>query len=165
MPRTGTSSIPKSSDLLWMCFQDTPMRMSLHLQNLPNPPLSSSNSTELNLVHIIVVSTRLDKKDKGSQNGGIMEKRSRRTFTEEFKKQMVELYKAGKTRAEIAREYDLTASALDRWIARISKSGSSREKDNRSEEENELIALRKEYQRVLLENEILKKAALIFAKK
>ena len=86
-----------------------------------------------------------------------MEKRSRRTFTEEFKKQMVELYKAGKTRAEIAREYDLTASALDRWIARISKSGSSREKDNRSEEENELIALRKEYQRVLLENEILKK--------
>jgi transposase len=94
-----------------------------------------------------------------------MEKRSRRTFTEEFKKQMVELYKAGKTRAEIAREYDLTASALDRWIARISKSGSSREKDNRSEEENELIALRKEYQRVLLENEILKKAALIFAKK
>lgn len=94
-----------------------------------------------------------------------MEKRSRRTFTEEFKKQMVELYKAGKTRAEIAREYDLTASALDRWIARISKSGSSREKDNRSEEENELIALRKEYQRVLLEIEILKKAALIFAKK
>lgn len=94
-----------------------------------------------------------------------MEKRSKRTFTEEFKKQMVELYKAGKTRAEIAREYDLTASALDRWIARISKSGSSREKDNRSEEENELIALRKEYQRVLLENEILKKAALIFAKK
>lgn len=94
-----------------------------------------------------------------------MEKRSRRTFTEEFKKQMVELYKAGKTRAEIAREYDLTASALDRWIAMISKSGSSREKDNRSEEENELIALRKEYQRVLLENEILKKAALIFAKK
>ena len=55
--------------------------------------------------------TRLDKKVKWSQNGGNMEKRPRRTFTEEFKKQMVELYNAGKPRAEIVREYDLVPSA------------------------------------------------------
>ena len=94
-----------------------------------------------------------------------MEKRPRRTFTEEFKKQMVDLYNAGKSRTEIAREYELTPSALDRWISRINRTGSTKEKDNRSAEENELIALRKENAKLRLENEILKKAALIFAQK
>lgn len=94
-----------------------------------------------------------------------MENRPRRTFTEEFKKRMVELYNAGKSRTEIVKEYDLTPSALDRWISRINRTGSSREKDNRTAEENELIELRKENVRLRLENEILKKAALIFAEK
>lgn len=94
-----------------------------------------------------------------------MEKRPRRTFTEEFKKRMVELYNAGKSRTEIVKEYDLTPSALDRWISRINRTGSSREKDNRTAKENELIELRKENVRLRLENEILKKAALIFAEK
>jgi len=94
-----------------------------------------------------------------------MEKRPRRTFTEEFKKQMVDLYNTGKSRTEIAREYELTPSALDRWISRINRTGSTKEKDNRSAEENELIALRKENAKLRLENEILKKAALIFAQK
>lgn len=94
-----------------------------------------------------------------------MEKRPRRTFTEEFKKQMVDLYNAGKSRAEIVREYELTPSALDRWISRINKTGSTKEKDNRSEQEKELIALRKKVAKLELENEILKKAALIFATK
>ncbi len=35
-------------------------------------------------------------------------KRPRRTFTEEFKKQMVDLYNAGKPRAEIVKEYGRT---------------------------------------------------------
>lgn len=78
---------------------------------------------------------------------------------------MVELYNAGKSRTEIVKEYDLTPSVLDRWISRINRTGSSREKDNRTAEENELIELRKENVRLRLENEILKKAALIFAEK
>lgn len=93
------------------------------------------------------------------------ERRPRRTFSEEFKKQMVELYNAGKSRAEIVREYNLTASALDRWITRINKTGSSREADNRSDLENGLIKLRKENRRLQIENDILKQAALIFAQK
>ena len=94
-----------------------------------------------------------------------MEKRPRRSFTEEFKKQMIDLYNTGKPRAEIAKEYDLSPSALDRWISRINRTGSSKEKDNRTEAEKELIALRKENAKLRLENEILKKAALIFATK
>jgi len=67
----------------------------------------------------------------------------RRTFTTEFKKQVVALYENGKSRQDIVREYELTASALDRWIMQFAKSGSFKEKDNRPPEEQELIVLRK----------------------
>ena len=94
-----------------------------------------------------------------------MSKQARRTFTTEFKKQMVQLYENGKSRAAIVAEYDLTLSALDRWIKQAQTSGSFKEKDNRSTEENELIALRKELQRLKMENDILKQAALIMGRK
>ncbi|MGO4185489.1 transposase, partial [Paenibacillus sp. TAF43_2] len=42
--------------------------------------------------------------------------KARRTFTAEFKKQMIQLYESGKSRANIIKEYDLSASAFDRWI-------------------------------------------------
>lgn len=38
-------------------------------------------------------------------------------------------------------------------------------KDNRIEEENELMRLRKENQRLMMEHDILKKAALIIGRK
>ncbi|MFC4597698.1 transposase, partial [Cohnella hongkongensis] len=52
-----------------------------------------------------------------------MPKKQRRTFSTEFKKQMVQLYENGKTRAAIVEEYDLTASALDRWISQSQTTG------------------------------------------
>lgn len=91
--------------------------------------------------------------------------RKRRTFTDEFKKQMVQLYLNGKSRSELVKEYDLSHSPLDRWIAQYSNSGSFHEKDNRTEEENELIRLRKENQQLKMENDILKQAALIMGRK
>ena len=94
-----------------------------------------------------------------------MSKQARRTFTTEFKQQMVQLYENGKSRAVIVSEYDLTPSALDRWIKQAQTSGSFKEKDNRSTEENELIDLRKELQRLKMENDILKQAALIMGRK
>ena len=93
------------------------------------------------------------------------ERRKRREFSEEFKGQIVALYNNGKARTEILREYDLTASAFDRWVARINTTGSSRERDNRTPEQEELLRLRRENQRLKMENDILKQAALIFAQK
>ncbi|PSK01719.1 IS3 family transposase, partial [Brevibacillus porteri] len=43
--------------------------------------------------------------------------------------------------------------------------GSFKEKDNRTAEQTELIELRKENQRLKMENDILKQAALIFGRK
>ncbi|AQR76259.1 transposase [Paenibacillus larvae subsp. larvae] len=91
--------------------------------------------------------------------------RQRRTFTDDFKRQMVQLHENGKSRAAIINEYELSASALNRWIKQANQSGSFSEKDNRSLEENELIALRKENQRLKMEVDILKQAALIMGRK
>ncbi len=93
------------------------------------------------------------------------EKRTRRSFTQEFKKQMVQLYENGKPRADIIREYELTPSAFDKWVKQSQNSGSFREKDNRTPEEKELIRLRKEIQQLRMENDILKQAALIMGRK
>ncbi len=90
---------------------------------------------------------------------------ARRTFTPEFKAQMVKLYENGKPRKDIISEYNLTPSALDKWVKQSQTSGSFKEKDNRTPEEAELIKLRKENQRLLMENDILKQAALIIGRK
>lgn len=94
-----------------------------------------------------------------------MTKRERRSFSKDFKEQVVQLHLAGKPRADIVREYNLTPSALDRWIRQHHSTGSFQEKDNRTPEETELIKLRKENQRLMMENDILKQAALIMGRK
>lgn len=94
-----------------------------------------------------------------------MRKRERRSFTDEFKQQMVQLYENGKPRADILKEYDLGASAFDRWVKQSKTTGSFKEKDNRTAEQTELMELRKENQRLKMENDILKQAALIFGRK
>ena len=48
---------------------------------------------------------------------------------------MVGLYNAGKSRTEIIKEYDLSASAFNRWVKEYNTSGSFKAKDNRSAEE------------------------------
>lgn len=94
-----------------------------------------------------------------------MTKKERRTFTPEFKHQMVQLHQNGKPRKDIIKEYELTPSSLDKWIMQSEKSGSFKEKDNLSNEEAELIKLRKENKQLLMENDILKQAALILGRK
>ena len=91
--------------------------------------------------------------------------RERRTYSDEFKQKMVELYNSGKPRAELIREYELTPSALSSWINKYNSTGSFNIDDNRSEEEKELIKLRKEVQRLRMENDILKQLALIMGRK
>jgi transposase len=91
--------------------------------------------------------------------------RKRRTFTTDFKKQVVALYENGKSRQDIVSEYQLTASALDRWITQFQQSGSFKEKDNRSPEEQELMELRKRNKQLEMEVDILKQAALIMGRK
>jgi len=94
-----------------------------------------------------------------------MTKKARRTFTSEFKEQIVQLYLNGKPRKDIIREYDLTPSSLDKWVNQSQSSGSFKEKDNLTPEEQELNKLRNEIKQLQMENDILKQAALILGRK
>ena len=94
-----------------------------------------------------------------------MSRRPRREFTEEFKLQMVKLYNSGKSASEIVKEHDLTRSAFANWVQKYNKTGSFKASDNRTEEEKELIRLKKENQQLRMENDILKQAALILGQK
>lgn len=94
-----------------------------------------------------------------------MTRRKRQVYTEEFKLQMVNLYLNGKKQSEIAKEYDLTVSALRNWIIQYENSGSFKAKDNRSDEEKRLLELEKENKQLRMENDILKQAALIMGRK
>ena len=91
--------------------------------------------------------------------------RTRRTYTPEFKQQLVDLYRSGKRKCDIIREYDISSSMLDRWIAQSTNSASFKEKDNRTPEQQELIELRKQNQQLKMENDILKQAALILGRR
>ncbi len=92
-------------------------------------------------------------------------KRQRRQFTDEFKEQVVQLYLNGKNKSDIRKEYDLYASTLDNWIKQHQDTGSFKTKDNLSDEQKELIELRKRMKQLEMENDILKQAALIMGRK
>ncbi len=86
-------------------------------------------------------------------------------YKEEFKKQLVSLYNNGKSLADLNREYGISKSTISTWIKRYNESGSFNIDDNRTEEEKELIELRKKVKDLEMENDILKQAALILGKK
>ncbi|ADH97753.1 transposase IS3/IS911 family protein [[Bacillus] selenitireducens MLS10] len=94
-----------------------------------------------------------------------MTTRKRRSFTKEFKEQIVQLHQAGKPRSELIKEYELTPSAFDKWVRQYQGSGSFKEKDNRTSVEEELLQLKKENKQLTMENDILKQAALIIGRK
>ena len=88
-----------------------------------------------------------------------------RKFSEEFKRQIVQLYDNGKPVGEIEREYDLDHSAGHRWIKAIHENGSTRAADNRTPEQQRMLDLEKENKQLRMEVDVLKTAALIFARR
>lgn len=94
-----------------------------------------------------------------------MTRRPRRTFTTDFKHQIVLLYEQGKPAKDIIREYDLAESTFHKWVSYYNQSKSFSEKDNRTPEQLELIRLKKENEQLKMENDILKQAVLIMGRK
>ena len=88
-----------------------------------------------------------------------------RHFTDEFKRQIVGLHDAGKPRREIMEEYDLGSTTLRRRINSINAAGSPHAADNRTPEQNRIIELERENKRLRMEVDVLKQAALTFARK
>lgn len=92
-------------------------------------------------------------------------RRTRRSFTDEFRAGAVRLVlDEGKSVARVARDLDLTESALRLWVVRERAERTGGKTGLTAEERAELTRLRKENRRLLAEREIQKKAAAFFAK-
>ncbi len=91
--------------------------------------------------------------------------RSRRRFTDEFKAGVVRLVlDEGKTAGAVARELNLTDSAVRAWVAQAQADRTKGKTGLTTAEREELARLRKENRELKLERDILKKAAAFFAK-
>lgn len=95
-----------------------------------------------------------------------MKRRKRRAFTDEFKADAVKLCReGGRSIAEIAKELDLTESALRGWVKQAEvDAGRGDPEALTTEERGELARLRREVKQLRMEREILKAAATFFAK-
>jgi len=86
-------------------------------------------------------------------------------YTDEFKRQIVNLQATGRSIADLSREYGISKASISTWCKQSATSGSFRASDNISDTEKELKKLQKENKRLLMENDILKQAALIMGRK
>ena len=87
--------------------------------------------------------------------------RHRPAYPPEFREQIVELHRAGRSIAELAREFEPTYQTIQAWIRKADPSPltSAAEADR-----EELKRLRKENRRLQQERDILAKAAAWFAR-
>ena len=86
-------------------------------------------------------------------------------YSEEFKRQVVALKQGGRKTGDIVREYGVTKTSIYEWEKQFSNSGKFGALNNLSETEKELRAAQKELKQLRMENDILKQAALILARK
>ena len=92
-------------------------------------------------------------------------RRPRRHFDDDFKAQAVRLVlDEGKSVGAVARDLDLTETALREWVKRALADRTNGRTGLTTAEREELARLRKEVRELRTEREILKKAAAFFAK-
>jgi transposase len=90
--------------------------------------------------------------------------RPRRSFTPEFKAEIVELCRRGdRSISQVSRDFDLTETAVRAWVNQAAVDAGERE-GLTSEEREELTRLRRENRRLRDDVEVLKRATAFFAK-
>ena len=91
--------------------------------------------------------------------------RPRRSFTAEFKAEIVELCQRGdRTVGQIAKDFDLTETAVRAWVKQAELDAGSRDDGMTTTEREELAQLRRENRRLREDVEILKRATAFFVK-
>jgi transposase len=108
----------------------------------------------------------VDTQDEGlALEMGVQVSRPRRFFPPEYKAEVVELIRStGKTVGQVAKELDLTETAVREWVKRADLDAGRRTDGLMTGEREELRRLRRENRDLGEEREILRKAAVFFAR-
>ncbi len=85
--------------------------------------------------------------------------RTRPAYPPEFRQQMVELVRSGRSPEELSREFEPTAQTIHNWVKQTDLDAGLRSDGLTTEEREELRLLRRENKRLRMEQEIPKKAA------
>jgi len=97
--------------------------------------------------------------------------KTRPAYAPEFRRQMIELVRAGRDPADLAREFEPSAQAIRNWVAEADRREGRREVKPAPggatltvAERDELARLRRENKQLRLERDILSRAAAWFAR-
>ncbi|GAA3411437.1 transposase [Streptosporangium vulgare] len=85
-------------------------------------------------------------------------------YPPEFRRQMVELVRAGRSPEELAKEFEPSAQSIRLWVRQAGLDDGRRADGLTSAEKDELARLRREVKLLREEKEILRKAAVFFAR-
>ena len=87
-----------------------------------------------------------------------------RPYTPEFRRQMIELVRSGRSPESLAKEFEPTAQAIRNWFAQAERDAGRRRDEGVTAERDEISRLRREVKQLRLERDILSKAAAWFAR-
>ena len=89
---------------------------------------------------------------------------TRPPYPSEFREQMVELVRSGRTPESLSREFEPTAQTIHNWVKQADLDAGRRTDGLTTAEREEVRRLRREVKRLRMERDILKKAAAWFAR-
>ena len=99
---------------------------------------------------------------------------TRPAYSPEFRRQIIDLVRAGREPADLAREFEPSAESIRKWVARADKQEGRREEKGGTSvsaadvltttERDELARLRRENRQLRVERDILSRAAAWFAR-
>ena len=90
--------------------------------------------------------------------------RTHATYPPEFRRQMLELVRSGRSPAELARDFECCADTIRKWVRQADLDEGRRDDGLTTDDRDELRRLRRENRQLRLEREILSKAAAWFAR-
>ena len=89
--------------------------------------------------------------------------RSRPPYPREFRQELIQLARSGRTPEALSKEYEPSAQTIRNWVAQSDRDEGRRDDGLTTAEREDLRRLRRENRRLREEREILKKAAAWFS--
>ncbi len=87
--------------------------------------------------------------------------RTHQAYPQEYRQQMVELIRAGRTPEDLAQEFEPSAGSIRNWVAQDERDAGQRSDGLSGEERQELRRLRRENKQLRIERDILKSSGLV----